>query len=520
MSRRAAAILFAVWTVSTLLWLTPGLTRPDGAGYFVYLPSTMFDRDLLFFDEWAQVGLVRNGELVFKEVTPTQHLSNHWTAGTSLAWYPAYAIAGILGRDGFSIARVTAVAFTSAVAGLFVLCAGFLLARRFFSEGASLAAAIAIWFGSPMAWYATRHATMSHAISAAACAAVVMLAMRMRDDASKANALALGLAIGFACAVRPQNAPIVLVPFLIARMRKFEWLALGAVLGALPQLIVSQVLWGGPLVFVNIGGRAHPWQMFAKFRPFETIFAWYHGLATWTPLLVVAIIGFAFLWRIDRPLATAGIVLFASEWLVLSTLERWFWGGFSFGQRRFDSCTLLFILGLAALIDRVPRWLAAMLTIIPAAWTMMLFIAAAQLNLNRYQTPDHLLGAFAVAVREPQWHTILGFTPAHLRATALLTMLLLTILFTIAFTLRRFASPLLAAAYLILMSAFYAWCGMHPKYDALSRDLIARTERGELPRINVRDTVGLLHDEADYMMRTGRRDEARAALREAAELAK
>lgn len=518
MTRRSGAILIAVWLVSTLLWLTPGLTRPDGAGYFVYLPSTWVDHDLLFFDEWAHVGLIRDGVFVFKEVTPTRHMSNHWTAGTSLAWYPAYAIAGFLGRDGFSIARVTAAAFTSAIAGLFVLFAGFSLARRWFSEGASLAASIAIWFGSPLAWYATRHATMSHAISAAACAAVVLLSLRLRDDPSKSNVFALGLAIGFACAVRPQNAPIVLVPFLLARIRYSEWLTLGGLLGALPQIVVSQVLWGGPLVFVNIGGQAHNWQMFAKFRPFETLFSWYHGLATWTPLLVVAIIGFALLWRADRRFASAAMMMFATEWLVLSTLERWFWGASSFGQRRFDSCTIFFIVGLAAVIDRVPRWVAAIVTIIPAAWTMMLFIAASHLNLNKYQTPRELLEAFALAVREPQWHTLLGFTPAHLRAQVLLTMLVLAACFVAVFFARRFASPLLAAAYLAAMTAFYAWCGMHPKVDPFARELIARSERGDMPSAAVRDTVGLLHDEADYMMRTGRRAEAEAALREAAEL--
>ena len=83
----------AVWLVTTLLWLTPGLTRPDGVGYFAYLTSTWFDRDLLFIDEWAQAGLIRNGQFLFKDITATGHLSNHWTAGTSQGWYPAFVAA-------------------------------------------------------------------------------------------------------------------------------------------------------------------------------------------------------------------------------------------------------------------------------------------------------------------------------------------------------------------------------------------------------------------------------------------
>jgi hypothetical protein len=74
----------------------------------------------------------------------------------------------------------------------------------------------------------------------------------------------------------------------------------------------------------------------------------------------------------------------------------------------------------------------------------------------------------------------------------------------------------LATVYFVAMSAFLAWCGMHPRYDPLSRHLIVRHERGELPSAALRDMTGLLRDEAEYMRRTGRPEEAAAALAEAA----
>ncbi|HEX6639556.1 MAG TPA: hypothetical protein VF215_00510, partial [Thermoanaerobaculia bacterium] len=58
--------------------------------------------------------------------------------------------------------------------------------------------------------------------------------------------------------------------------------------------------------------------------------------------------------------------------------------------------------------------------------------------------------------------------------------------------------------------------GLHPHYDAMSRELIARNVRGELASGSAGDTIGLLQDEADYMERTGRPAEAEAALAEAA----
>jgi hypothetical protein len=506
-----------------MLWLTPGLTRPDGVGYFVYLSSTWFDHDLLFFDEWAQAGLIRDGQILFKDVTETHHLSNHWTAGTSLAWYPAFVAADLLTRtkhDGFSPMHVAAVTFMSALAGLFVMLAGMHIARVHFGNGVAAAASIAIWFGSPLAWYSLRHASMSHALSAAVCAGVVLLSLKLRDEVTLGRVFALGLAIGFACAVRPQNITIALVPLLIADprplLRRAHALLLGGLIAALPQLIVSTILWGGPFVFVNIGGRAHSWQMFTRFRPMETIFSWYHGLATWTPLLVIAIFGLVLLFRHDRGLARAGLVTFSAQWLLLSALERWFWGGASFGQRRFDSCTIFFILGLAAVLHRLPRWLGALITIAATAWTMALFIASTHLNLNRFQTPAELFGAFQTALADPVWRSFLGFTPESARGTVLIAALVTTIIVALLFVIGRRAGTALATIYLLAMSAFYAWCGVNPHYDEVARSMLARHARGQLTSAAARDTIGLLRDEAIYMTRVGRTEEAAEALREAA----
>ena len=107
MTRRAFAIIALVWLASTLLWLQPGLLIPDGAGYYAWLPSTHLDRDLLFFDEWQRFGLIRGSEIRFKDVTPTDHLSNHWTAGSAMVWYPAF----LLGSAAQALLRPGTAAF-------------------------------------------------------------------------------------------------------------------------------------------------------------------------------------------------------------------------------------------------------------------------------------------------------------------------------------------------------------------------------------------------------------------------
>src|SRR5687768_6398263 len=100
----------ATWLLTCALWLQPGLVLPDGAGYLVYLPSAWIDCDLLFFDEWQAMGMIRNGIIQHKDVTSTHHLGNHWTVGSALAWFPAFALADAsrlmmprFPRDGISL---------------------------------------------------------------------------------------------------------------------------------------------------------------------------------------------------------------------------------------------------------------------------------------------------------------------------------------------------------------------------------------------------------------------------------
>ncbi|HWS73092.1 MAG TPA: hypothetical protein VN605_13320, partial [Thermoanaerobaculia bacterium] len=377
MTRRAFAIIALVWLASTLLWLQPGVLIPDGAGYYAWLPSTHLDRDLLFFDEWQRFGLIRGSEIRFKDITPTDHLSNHWTAGSAMIWYPAYLL-GSAARslvpplrafppNGISLPYNVPVVATSALAGLAALLIGAAIARRFADERGAILAAIGIWFGSPLLWYSLVSATMSHAIGAAVCALIVLLALRLREAVTAERMFSLGLAIGLAAAVRPQNAPFALVPlFLVPRdawgamLRKLPMLLGGGLLAALPQLIASQAIYGAPLAFVNVGGaqRGNNWHPFERVWLIETLFSSYHGMFVWTPLLAVAIAGFFFLRRADRGLGDAAIAMFVAQWLINSLLDRTFWSGLSFGQRRFDNCTIFFLLGLAALFARLPKWLA------------------------------------------------------------------------------------------------------------------------------------------------------------------
>ena len=518
--------------MSLALWIRPGLVRPDGAGYVVYLPSTWLDGDLLFFDQWTHLGMVRGGVIQHKEVTSTNHLGNHWTSGSALFWYPGFVFAdatrGVLApsspRNGFSLPYNLAVVFGSAVAGLLTLLCGWIVARRYATGGAATIAALGAWFGTPLLFYSLSFATTAHAVSAMACALVIALASKLRDDESLL--LLAGLVSGFAAAVRPQNAVIALVPLIACSVREPGKLArffAGCFVGVLPQLVVSQFLYGSPVGFLTGGGAATPFASFQRTWTWEPIFSWYHGLATWTPFAIVGIAGVVMLLAKDRRFAVALLLVFVAQWMINAWLERSFWGGLSFGQRRFDNCIALFLIGGAVFVDRVGRPIGAMVIAAMSLWTMSLFFAAQRgLDLGAYFTPGELWARQLEAMRGAASQFVpLGRIPPEMRGSfALLLAIALAVAAGAGFALLRLGrrprvAAAVASAYLLAMALFFAICGLRgrTRIEAF-RPLIERNRiYASLPGgADVR--FGLLRDELQYLTKSGRTAEAAQTERE------
>ncbi len=529
--RRATPALVAiigVWAITAALWLQPGVRRPDGAAYFVYLPSTWLDHDLVFYDEWQRLGMIDHGILLYKNPTSNGHLGNHWTVGCSLLWYPAYVCADAarttllahFPRNGVSLPYNAAAIVTSTVAGLVALLAGFTAARGRYGDAAATVAAIAVWLGSPLAWYSLRDGLTAHASSAAVSSIAVLLALRLRDRIDGERLFAFGLAMGVALAVRPQNAPLLIIPlFLVDQLRvllRRAWIAIGGIIvGVLPQLTVSAFLDGNPLGFLMVGGSdpSRPWHAFERLWIWEPLLSWFHGMLPWTPFLAVAVAGFFFLLRDDRGLGLAAIYAFAAQWAINAVLERSFWGGFAFGQRRFDDCTIFFILGAAALFARTAPWLVAFLTALPCAWTLSLFGAASRLDLNRYYTPGELWRAQVDAMSRLDLLHPLAFVPPGLRSVVAVAVLpplfAVALIAVMAIALHPRGLTVAAAGYVLGIALFYAWCGSHDAaHLAQYRDLIAYNRQLGPFAGGALNRLGLLETEEQYLRKSGREAEA------------
>lgn len=525
----AGIALALLWFVSIILWLTPGIVVPDGAGYYVYLPSALLGRDLVFFDEWARIGAIRDGVILFKEVTATDHLGNHWPAGSALVWAPGFVLGHVLssatggGAGGWSLPYNVATACVSAFAGLLVLFGTWRVAMRWTTPLRAAAAAAAGWLGTSLLWYSLVNSLTAHAISAALTTALILLSLRLRERCDAAGWLAAGLVGGLACAVRPQNLILVLIPFVIAwssegrsaLVRGLPWYALGGILGASPQLLVSRILYGNPLGFTYFGDSSPgtPFASFARLWWWEPLFSWYHGLFTWTPVALVGVVGFAALWRRDRRLALSGVWVFVAFWAINASMERSFWGGFAFGQRKFDALIPFLVIGLGALIAARPA--IALATIAPACvWTVLLvFAARSELDLNSYQTGSELAASAARAAFSAGEHfRFLSAVPPEAKPTvalvAIATLLMLAIAFLGVRRLRFGVATSLLVAYLAAADVWILWVARN---DAKAiepwRPLLERNRGADSPgAVGMR--VDLLERELAYLRRSGRDGEA------------
>lgn len=541
--RSAVLAVTGIWLVSVFLWFAPGFVLPDGAGYFSYLPSTVMDHDLVLFDEWLQFGQIRDGRIFHKEITATDHLGNHWTSAPAVFWLPSYLAGSFLQplipalrsfpANGVSLPWSLPVLLASALAGLFTLLVGYRLSRTLYGELPSAVAALGIWLGSPLMWYSLRNSSMSHAVSSLACAVVVATAVRLRSGITFERLFAAGLAAGFAFAVRPQNGPFAFVVLLVLPwgewavvLKRSSALILGGLIGALPQFIVSSFLYGSPWGYLTLSSRdaSSPWAPFQKVWIWEPMLSWFHGLVPWTPFLALAIAGFFCLYREDRPLAFAAVFSFSSQWLINAAFERSFWGAFAFGQRRFDNCTVFFLLGAAAILTRLPRAAGLLITSVLSAWTLGLFLISTRLlDLNVYYTPAEIMAVLGTAAGDlPSFFVPLGAVPPGMRALValLITGLLLGWLAGLA-GLRLLAGKReavlsgLSAIYLIVVSGFFFFCGMNDAAKLPEFTSLIEYNRRLGVLSGFADTrIELLKQELTYLTKSGREREAGSARRE------
>lgn len=395
--RRQRRWLFGFFGLLTLLQLAlipvpradNHLIGSDGIYYFAYLRSLVIEGNI---DIGSEIKLY-NASLPARSEVEIQmrdapQLNYAYAIGTPMLWLPFYLVghglawllhtAGLpVALDGYTSLEEAAVCLGSLLYG----CLGMrimygFLKRRFTSQQALLATLGSV-SGTFLIYYLIFEPSMSHACSLFAASWFFSLSLEQR--AKKPSGWLLGLAAGLMVLVRWQNLVlgVACLPGLLQARdwKRFAQTGLTALLVFGPQMLFWHINLGSWLTIPQ-GEHFMDWAHPALLK---VLFTLQHGLLSWTPLVALCLLGLGLYARRARAEALICGLAFGLMWYVNAAVTIDIGGGAAFGMRRFDSCGLIFALGLAALIRACwqsarQRRLVALVILLLIGWNGLFII--------------------------------------------------------------------------------------------------------------------------------------------------
>jgi len=243
------------------------------------------------------------------------------------------------------------------------------LAKRYFSTPVSAMAAGLIWFGTNLLAYVYFMPAMSHAVSFFAVSLFLYIWHRSYGQLTPRRFIRLGALLGLIALQRYQDtlfAVVLLVewfPWMVKQLKGLQWKKILLLAGNfalllcfilivfLPQMFTWKIIFGK--YFRNVQQETMGYGFsFTNPKALQVLLSSWHGLLYWTPLIIFCLIGLIYLYYRNRVLGAGFIIAFLLQLYFISSWHDWH-GGASFGSRMFVSSTMVFTLGLSALIDRL-----------------------------------------------------------------------------------------------------------------------------------------------------------------------
>jgi len=373
----------------------------DGIGYYAHLRSPLIDHNLAYATDWKDPHLIER--LVYPRdwkdpqevdrnlmkhvwanpVRRPGHVPNYFSVGPAILWSPflvsTHVVMLTLSRlgvhvmpDGKSRPYMVALAMSTALYGFAGLCISFSIARRFVDERWAFWATVGVWLGTSLPVYMYVHPSWSHAHSAFAASLFLWYWLRTRQERTGRQWLILGLLAGLMIEVYYLNVVFLLAPswevvcaYLGWWRDRADWLnrarkilrsyllgVLGVLVAMLPTFIVKQIVFGSPFSSGPYSPRLWDWSSPAFGK---VLFSASHGLLVFTPIVLLAFLGFFCLYQMNRTMGTICLSVVLAFYGVVASYPGWS-GVFGFGNRYFVSLTPVFVLGLACALAFAERF--------------------------------------------------------------------------------------------------------------------------------------------------------------------
>lgn len=386
----------AVWLMVGLFGLQWGLLASaaapgwDGAFYYAYARSPIFDGDLQLSNDlrlaYPEAGPEFAARGFDQNLTTTGYVDNPFAPGAALLWLPwlatlrlGGALLGFGPLTGYERLFTAGAAAFSMLAGLAAGALSYRLARQLVGNKAALWGTLTLLLTTPLLHYQFREPFYSHAAAALATTWVVLYWYDAveRRDLTPLTGFWLGVSIGLAALVRWQHLLYLALPLLSALysgwidspapdrrpFRPILVYGLGVAAGTAAMFSIQLALWR---LFYGTWLALPQGQSFLDWRTpwlWPTLASTFHGLLTWMPVTLPAVLGLISLARRRPPVGWPLLVVLALELYLNGSTRDWFGGG-AYGPRRFSSELAIWVVGYAALVAWLRlRWPAALLSL-------------------------------------------------------------------------------------------------------------------------------------------------------------
>ena len=345
----------------------------DGIGYFSYLHAVLVNHKLDMTEEFATAQSanipVRSDDLAIRSATGAR--VDQFSIGPAFLSVPAYLLALTIrpsGRPEFGAPFTVAFTLASLFYGLSALALIYRLTRTVIpSTPAAVTGVATALLGTPALFYLLYEPSYAHTFSAFMVTAFLYLWWTRRDHRTPAGYVLLGVVGGLMALTRWQDGAIMLVTLLDVPRAGWRWLvmAASALIAFAPQFLVDREFFGTWLPSEANAFSFDP----AHGHYFEVLFSSFHGLLSWSPVIILAILGW-FLIR-DHTLRLACFGIFVIELAIVGAYQQW-WGGMSFGMRYFINLLPIFALGLATIAAWVGSRVAVPVLAAVTVWNVLL----------------------------------------------------------------------------------------------------------------------------------------------------
>jgi hypothetical protein len=404
-ARRLPAITLAVIALLMLL-ITANINwgknhwnqivRSDGEGNYAYLPAVFIHHDLnfKFFDYYE--GVKYHDPFNFRDyrmVVDGKFINKTW-CGAALAMSPfylvAHAYAGLAGyeQDGFSKPYPISVTF----AALFYLMLGLWALNRIlktFDHPPLIRSLllIALLFGTNLFYYTVGEPSMNHVFSFGLVSLFFYLLRSYFIKPSGKLMLGAGLVLGVVMLIRPMNGLIILsMPVAAGSYVAFK-MGLRAAFQK-PMAVIAVVILAGGVLFIQmiiykiscgyffIYSYGNERFNFLQPHMIDFLFSYKKGMFLYTPLTLLALCGFWWLWKQNR------FSFFSLLFLVyvFSSWWSWWYGG-SFSSRIMTDQLVFFGLLLGfAFMQLKTKWMRTVMVVL-----IILIVAFCQIQTFQYR---------------------------------------------------------------------------------------------------------------------------------------